>query len=209
MKNNENSIIGYIEGYYGRLLSWENRELIIKSLHKNKMNTYFYAPKEDICHRLCWRKKYSKNVPLVEIEKFHRDMALEVNKDVDCGVLISLDSGICAKEDFSIEFVAGKPVIYLHHTRNQMEHIQLAFTLFKIILRQEGLDTNMETAIAVFKGLAKKLKRNYKKQKTIIDKYHAEQVKILLEQQEHNKSYSSKHSNSMDQKSFDRNYLDR
>ena len=24
------------------------------------MNT-FYAPKEDINHRLCWRKKYSKN----------------------------------------------------------------------------------------------------------------------------------------------------
>ncbi|MDA9148561.1 protein O-GlcNAcase [Alphaproteobacteria bacterium] len=61
MKNNENNIIGYIEGYYGRLLSWKNRELIIKSLHKNKMNTYFYAPKEDTCHRLCWRKKYSKN----------------------------------------------------------------------------------------------------------------------------------------------------
>lgn len=60
MKNNESNIIGYIEGYYGRLFSWENRKLIIKSLHKNKMNTYFYAPKEDICHRLCWRKKYSK-----------------------------------------------------------------------------------------------------------------------------------------------------
>ncbi len=60
MKNNESNIIGYIEGYYGRLLSWENRRLIIKSLHKNKMNTYFYAPKEDICHRLCWRKKYNK-----------------------------------------------------------------------------------------------------------------------------------------------------
>ena len=60
MKNNENNIIGYIEGYYGQLLSWENRELIIKSLYKNKMNTYFYAPKEDICHRLYWRKKYSK-----------------------------------------------------------------------------------------------------------------------------------------------------
>jgi len=61
MKNNENNIIGYIEGYYARLLSWKNRELIIKSLYKNKMNTYFYAPKEDTCHRLCWRKKYSKN----------------------------------------------------------------------------------------------------------------------------------------------------
>ena len=60
MKNNESNIIGYIEGYYGRLFSWKNRKLIIKSLHKNKMNTYFYAPKEDICHRLFWRKKYSK-----------------------------------------------------------------------------------------------------------------------------------------------------
>ena len=60
MKNNENNIIGYIEGYYGRLLSWNNRKLIIKSLHRNKMNTYFYAPKEDVCHRIYWRKKYSK-----------------------------------------------------------------------------------------------------------------------------------------------------
>ena len=60
MKNNENNIIGYIEGYYGRLLSWKDRKLIIKSLHKNKMNTYFYAPKEDVCHRIHWRKEYGK-----------------------------------------------------------------------------------------------------------------------------------------------------
>jgi hyaluronoglucosaminidase len=60
MKKNENNITGYIEGYYGRLLSWESRKLIIKSLSKNKMNTFFYAPKEDVCHRLCWRKKYNE-----------------------------------------------------------------------------------------------------------------------------------------------------
>lgn len=156
----------------------------VEDTHKDNARGDFLVKNEKYS-MMVEAKKYSKNVPLVEIEKFHRDMALEINKDVDCGVLISLDSGICAKEDFSIEFVGGKPVIYLHHTRNQMEHIQLAFTLFKIILRQEGLDTNMETAITVFKGLAKKLKRNYKKQKTIIDKYHAEQLKNLVEQQEH------------------------
>ncbi len=60
MKYNENNIIGYIEGYYGKLLSWESRKLIIKSLHKNKMNTYFYAPKEDVFHRLYWKEKYIK-----------------------------------------------------------------------------------------------------------------------------------------------------
>ena len=60
MKKNkdENNTIGYIEGYYGKLLSWENRKLIIKSLKKNNMNTYFYAPKEDVNHRLNWRKTY-------------------------------------------------------------------------------------------------------------------------------------------------------
>ena len=60
MKKNkdENNTTGYIEGYYGNLLSWENRKLIISSLQKNNMNTYFYAPKEDEYHRLNWRKKY-------------------------------------------------------------------------------------------------------------------------------------------------------
>ncbi|MDA9114077.1 protein O-GlcNAcase [Alphaproteobacteria bacterium] len=61
MKKNkdENKTTGYIEGYYGNLLSWENRKLIISSLQKNNMNTYFYAPKEDEYHRLNWRKKYN------------------------------------------------------------------------------------------------------------------------------------------------------
>ncbi len=62
MKNKKNkvSIKGYIEGYYGKLLSWNSRKIIIKSLSKNKMNTYLYAPKEDINHRLFWREEYTK-----------------------------------------------------------------------------------------------------------------------------------------------------
>ena len=61
MKKNKDEMntIGYIEGYYGRLLSWDDRKLIIKSLRKNNMNTYFYAPKEDKNHRLNWREKYN------------------------------------------------------------------------------------------------------------------------------------------------------
>jgi hyaluronoglucosaminidase len=61
MKKNitNTNINGYIEGYYGKLLDWESRKIIVKSLSKNKMNTYFYAPKEDEKHRLNWRKKYN------------------------------------------------------------------------------------------------------------------------------------------------------
>ena len=63
MKKNkdENNTIGYIEGYYGKLLSWGKRKLIVNSLQKNNMNTYFYAPKEDVNHRLNWREKYDLN----------------------------------------------------------------------------------------------------------------------------------------------------
>ncbi len=59
-KRTKNCVIGYIEGYYGKLLSWKHRELIVNSLSKNNMNTYFYAPKEDLNHRLCWKKQYGK-----------------------------------------------------------------------------------------------------------------------------------------------------
>ncbi len=59
--NDKNDIRGYIEGYYGKLLSWDNRKLIVNSLKKNNMNTYFYAPKEDKKHRLNWREKYNSN----------------------------------------------------------------------------------------------------------------------------------------------------
>ena len=60
INNYNKEVNGYIEGYYGRLLSWENRKLIVKSLNINKMNTYLYAPKEDLKHRLNWRAEYGK-----------------------------------------------------------------------------------------------------------------------------------------------------
>ena len=88
MKNNENNIIGYIEGYYGRLLSWKNRKLIIQSLYKNNMNTYFYAPKEDVCHRLRWRKEYSK-----KWRNNFRDF-IQFSKKSDVNVIVGIAPGL-------------------------------------------------------------------------------------------------------------------
>ena len=50
---------GYAEGYYGRLPSWEERSQLLDTLASNQQNTYYYAPKEDPCHRLQWRTPYS------------------------------------------------------------------------------------------------------------------------------------------------------
>lgn len=51
---------GYAEGYYGRLFSWPERLLILDALQQHGFNTYYYAPKEDRCHRYQWREPYSE-----------------------------------------------------------------------------------------------------------------------------------------------------
>ena len=68
-KINYKKVKGYIEGYYGKLLSWKERNEILDILAKNNMNFYFYCPKEDINHRLKWRLKY-KNKWLSDFKKF-------------------------------------------------------------------------------------------------------------------------------------------
>ena len=99
MKNNENSIIGYIEGYYGRLLTWKNRESIVKSLHKNKMNTYFYCPKEDVCHRIFWRKKYNNKWRL-NFQNFTK-LSKKNNINVIAGIAPGLDFNFRELNDIS------------------------------------------------------------------------------------------------------------
>ncbi len=49
---------GYIEGYYGQLLSWDARHRLVAQLSQLGLSSYFYAPKEDIYHRLHWREPY-------------------------------------------------------------------------------------------------------------------------------------------------------
>ena len=55
---NTPSFRGYIEGYYGRLLSWEERGRLLECLEGHAMNAYLHAPKEDPRHRLEWRNDW-------------------------------------------------------------------------------------------------------------------------------------------------------
>ncbi len=62
MKNSqptaERKFYGYIEGYYGRVLSWDQRLALVKHLAKLGLNSYLYAPKDDPWHRMKWREHY-------------------------------------------------------------------------------------------------------------------------------------------------------
>ena len=52
---------GYIEGYYGKLLSFEDRNYLLSTLHDLSMDCHLYAPKEDVFHRFDWRRPYPKD----------------------------------------------------------------------------------------------------------------------------------------------------
>ena len=58
LQSSQAPLTGYIEGYYGRLLSWPDRMRLLDKLRNLDMNAYFYAPKEDRRHRFNWREPY-------------------------------------------------------------------------------------------------------------------------------------------------------
>ncbi|MBT6566372.1 MAG: hypothetical protein HON06_05805 [Candidatus Puniceispirillum sp.] len=52
-------LTGYIEGFYGHLLGWDDRFRVLDRLASLSMNAYLYAPKDDPQHRFAWRVDYA------------------------------------------------------------------------------------------------------------------------------------------------------
>ncbi|MEK9649604.1 MAG: beta-N-acetylglucosaminidase domain-containing protein [Gammaproteobacteria bacterium] len=52
---------GYIEGYYGKQLSFDDRKKLILFLANLGMTHYFYCPKEDSKHRIHWKEDYAQS----------------------------------------------------------------------------------------------------------------------------------------------------
>ena len=65
-------IKGYIEGYYGRLMSWEDRSFLLKTLSKLSMDFYIYGPKEDPFHRYDWSTPYPDDT-LIKFQSFRQE----------------------------------------------------------------------------------------------------------------------------------------
>lgn len=49
---------GYIEGFYGTPWTHEKRRSVMSIMALNRMNTVYYAPKDDAYHRDLWRELY-------------------------------------------------------------------------------------------------------------------------------------------------------
>lgn len=89
---------GYIEGFYGPTWEQEKRLSVMKLMAQYGMNTYFYAPKDDIYHREKWRELYPQS-DLADLKKFV-DFAKENYFDFNWCVGPGLSYKYTSDEDF-------------------------------------------------------------------------------------------------------------
>jgi len=139
---------------------------------------FIFKEGEFIC--MVENKNYSKNVQKSEIDKFYRDLERESNNDIQCAVFVSMNTGICNRDDFAFEVRNGKPIIFIHKLRDNVHSLKMAINFFKNILSLKDIDLSDKDVICGFKNVSTNLKRNFNKQKSILDKFHSEAVDGLV-----------------------------
>jgi hypothetical protein len=127
-------------------------------------------------------KNYSRNVPKVEIEKFYSD--IKNNADINGGVFVSLKSGICKKEDFQLEIIEGKPIVFLHKLLQNMDNITKAVMIIQLICDKECIDLNNKEILDKLKNFSPTLKRNLSKMKKSLKKHENDMLSCLINQEQ-------------------------
>ena len=90
---------GYIEGFYGKTWEHSSRLSVMSLMAYHGMNSFYYAPKDDIYHREKWREQYPED----EIKKLKElvDFAGENELDFYYCIAPGLTMRYTSEEDFA------------------------------------------------------------------------------------------------------------
>ena len=152
----------------------------IEDTRKNSGRGDFIFKENSFC-MLIETKNYKNNVTKPEIDKFYRD--IDINQDIQCGIFMSLKSGICARDDFYLEIRDTKPIIFLHNAADNMRHVELAIQLFKLILKTDGIDLSNKEILDKLKNDIPVIKRNWNKMRNKIQKFEREMMESVISQE--------------------------
>ncbi len=137
---------------------------------------------DDTHHGMIESKNYKKNVPKNEIQKFYKD--IENNHDIDFAILCSLKSGVANKpQDFTLEFIMGKPVIFLHKVKDNKKSVRLAYTICKLVLKNmQCFDITKEENQIKIKQIVKTYYQNHKKIVSQVNDFNKTMNEMLSKQ---------------------------
>ena len=92
------AVRGYIEGFYGKPWSHENRRMMLELMSFYGMNTYYYAPKDDPYHRDKWSELYPEEElsALSELASLCKEKFVEFHYCIAPGLSMKYSS----EEDF-------------------------------------------------------------------------------------------------------------
>ena len=152
----------------------------IEDTHKQTGREDFIMKEKDFS-MLIETKNYAKNVTKPEIDKFYRDM--EANNDIQCGLFLSLKSGICNRDDLQLEVINGKPIIFIHHALKNIENIDFGVRIFKLILKTDSIDLSNKEVYEKIKNTIPIIKRYWNKMKQKIHKFEKDMTKCVSEQE--------------------------
>ena len=148
----------------------------VEDTHTTPGRGDFIVRDEGIC-MMIETKNYSRNVTKSEIDKFYRDVEDPANSDIQCAILVSMTSGICNRVDFEFEVRGGRPLLFLHNIETNAHNMKIASRFFKMILAQKSFDFSDGELLAKLKTIATSTKREFTKQKKVLDKYYSSQLK--------------------------------
>jgi len=144
-QNTSTFIRGYVEGYYGKLLTFRERLEITQCLSSLGLNTFCYAPKEDPQHRLNWRESHSS-----QWHKSFADFCTDAR-----GMDVSVIAGIAPGLDFQFNTQANSPdtsTDFDHLQRKTQQYLQAGAT--EILILWDDIDDNFNQKISISEGTA-------------------------------------------------------
>lgn len=121
----------------------------------------------------------SANVKTSEVNKFKKDMT---GNNFTGGIFLSMKRGICNIDNWTIDTISGKPVIYLCNASSNMENIITAYKIIKK-LSEINMDWTITEKLKKIEDFVKQYGKDKKKKLKILNNHTRDMTKCIEEEE--------------------------
>ena len=121
----------------------------------------------------------SANVKTSEVTKFKKDMT---NNNFTGGIFLSMKRGICNIDNWTIDTISGKPVIYLCNVSSNMDNVITAYKIIKK-LSEINMDWTITEKLKKIEDFVKQYGKDKKKKLKVLNNHTRDMTKCIEEEE--------------------------